>query len=215
MSIHHGPQVWPPLHTVDIFDAFLSMEKERKNDTCRGIVLPADGPKERNGCNNRDIDDILKLAEFLFGRALDGALAILETNPRRDVVRLTSLQSNRTMYIVKGRSYRCAGLSCCDSSYMCILNEKFSQGTACTRFGERLDTGDVLLERTDICTSTGTYCSCRSFSERCQKRSKGNTLCKHLLAIKLMPFLRIDCSVIEVASDDEYCKIALQRIPLD
>jgi SWIM zinc finger len=197
-----------PLQALDLFDKFLSFALNVKQNESCGVLMTADGENDKK-CDSRFIDDLLRLAAFLFGSTLDGALTLLENNPKRDILRLISLQSNRTMFIVKGRP--CRGSTASDSTYMCMLKEKVSQNS--TSNYEHVDSVDEVNDTTEDATTA--YCSCRSFSERCQKSREGKALCKHLLAIKLMPFLRIECSVIEVGSDDEYCRIILQRIPFD
>lgn len=158
--------------------------------------------------NNPYVNEILRTADFLYGSALDGALSLLETDPRRDILRLVSLQSRRCMYIVKGSStngrggYQSNPIGT-DSSYMCMLPE------LSTDISDQAEDASCIVRESNPSTY---YCSCRSFLERCRT---GNGYCKHLLAIKLMPVLCIECSVIELASDDEYCKNALQRISMD
>ena len=55
-----------------------------------------------------------------------------------------------------------------------------------------------------------TYCSCRSYFERA--KADPRALCKHLLALKLLPHLD-DCSCIdETIADSEYAKFVLRRV---
>jgi hypothetical protein len=53
------------------------------------------------------------------------------------------------------------------------------------------------------------YCSCRSFFERA--KADENALCKHLLALRLMPHLKVDC-VNEEVSDDDFGTIVMLRV---
>ena len=156
---------------------------------------------QQRHCNpGTNIDEMLRLADFLFGNTLDGALSLLETDPKRDILRLTSLQSKRTMYIVKGRTSRSKGYSSLvttDSSYLCMLPDT------------------SLLSEEENFDHSIYYCSCRSFLERCRISSNGNATCKHLLALKLMPALGVDCSILETSSDEEYSKLALQRLNVE
>jgi hypothetical protein len=167
------------------------------------------------------LDEILKTVDFLYGSTLDGALSILDADPRRDILRVISLQSRRSLYIVKGRSsssYGGRGASSSsgganagvDSSYMCMLPET-------PTLAEIAATATNAESQHDLYPPLY-YCSCRSFLERCKMTTASSSsacLCKHLLALKLMPVLGIHCSVIETTSDEEFSKFALQRISVD
>lgn len=58
------------------------------------------------------------------------------------------------------------------------------------------------------------YCSCRSFLEKTTKPKSGSTsppLCKHLLALKLMPYLSVTSAEITMGSHEEFAKFVLDR----
>lgn len=60
------------------------------------------------------------------------------------------------------------------------------------------------------------YCSCRSFLEGgCRSSSSGIFICKHLLALLLMPALQLKCSVTETISDFEFGRMVLNRMEFD
>lgn len=54
------------------------------------------------------------------------------------------------------------------------------------------------------------YCSCRSFFDKATKAGSG-VLCKHLLALKLMPYLNIRCQEITTSSRKEFSKLVIDR----
>ena len=63
------------------------------------------------------------------------------------------------------------------------------------------------------CSNEIRYCSCRSFLER--TKSDPQTLCKHLLAIKLMPYLGVSPPIQELVSDGDYGRIVMLRVFVD
>jgi len=62
------------------------------------------------------------------------------------------------------------------------------------------------------CSDEITYCSCRSFLERAKTDPK--TVCKHLLALKLMPHFNVTPTK-EIVSDEDYGKIVMLRVFVD
>jgi hypothetical protein len=89
--------------------------------------------------------------------------------------------SHRSLYLVKGK----------DSYYMCFCEPHLH------------------------------YCSCRSFLEKTTKSSNSKTssssnnttteLCKHLLALKLVPHLNIAFPQITTVTDEEFATLVLDR----
>jgi predicted nucleic acid-binding Zn finger protein len=63
------------------------------------------------------------------------------------------------------------------------------------------------------CSNEIRYCSCRSFLER--TKSDPQTVCKHLLALKLMPYLGVAPPIQELVSDGDYGKIVMLRVFVD
>jgi predicted nucleic acid-binding Zn finger protein len=59
-----------------------------------------------------------------------------------------------------------------------------------------------------FCSNEIVFCSCRSFLERTKLDPK--TVCKHLLALKLMPYLNGKPSI-ETISDEDFGKIIVSR----
>jgi predicted nucleic acid-binding Zn finger protein len=67
-------------------------------------------------------------------------------------------------------------------------------------------------EESYYCSNEIIYCSCRSFLERA--KSDPQALCKHLLALKLMPHLDIS-PVKETVSDADFGTIVMLRVFVD
>ena len=137
---------------------------------------------------DRRRDEVLRAVNFLYGKTLEGALAILDTCPET-ITRVVSIPSQRSLYLVKGSSsYSRSKRNAKDSSYVCIV----------PRPDDELPVY---------------FCACRSFLER--TRRGGAVLCKHLLAVRLMAALDVPCSQIEATSDQDFSKILLGRISID
>jgi hypothetical protein len=47
------------------------------------------------------------------------------------------------------------------------------------------------------------YCSCRSFVDK-NARSQQVQLCKHLLALALLPYMGVRCTTVETRTDEEF-----------
>ena len=71
---------------------------------------------------------------------------------------------------------------------------------------------------TYFCLPQQQFCTCRSYLERSKKeclysQNNSTVVCKHLLALKLMPYLGIECAQ-ETVSDARYGKLLLERTVL-
>jgi hypothetical protein len=125
-------------------------------------------------------EEVLRVADFLYGSTLDGALGLLDTP--ESITKVVSIPSQRSLHLVRGQG---------DNSYFCLLSFDNSQ-------------------------SSVYYCSCRSFLEKSRNSNTGThgaaCLCKHLLALQLMPALHVKGSVIETVSDEEFGNLILNRI---
>jgi hypothetical protein len=154
--------------------------------------------------NASDDDEILRVADFMFGSAtLDGALQVLQPVAPGGVGfirQIRSITSSSCLYLVRHGSEGAP-----PTHYFCFLPPPPS--------------GNLLH---DI-----VYCSCRSFLERSVKahhqqrhrapsptRGPPSVYCKHLLAIRLATALRLDhcCQVTEVLSDEELSNQVMERI---
>ena len=183
----------PPacLHPLSVLDLYLSGLEQDDDETSKT-------PQSERKKHHR-LDEILKTADFLFGAAaLDGALGVLEQNctPEGCSSNVTSLRSpRRSLYAVKASVARGRGRQQQqDSSYLCFLPNHEQQQQ----------------EVSSIC-----YCSCRSFLEKSRNASGTETasiVCKHLLALKLMPVLGLTCQTVELSSEEEFSRAVLQRL---
>lgn len=135
-------------------------------------------------------DEILRVADFLFGTTLDGALTILDSpaaitqviSPSRSIhlVRASSTNSQNHRTAPNQLQQRAP------SSYICILPNQ----------------NDFLPM---------TYCSCHSYFER-NKNKPG--ICKHLLAIKLMPHLQVKPCILKTCTEEEFSNLVTSRTSL-
>ena len=157
-----SPQVLDPLSQ---FDAYI--ETLGTDDADDG------GTADRAADTDVDQDEILNVAEFLFGsKMLFAALALLDDSSGGITkVSTCSAPVKRSLFLVRGTQ-----------SYLCYLAKENS-----------ID-----------------YCSCRSFLEKATKARSG-VLCKHLLALKLMPYLSIRCQEITTSSHKEFSKLVMDR----
>lgn len=135
-------------------------------------------------------DDILRTVDFLYGKTMEGAIAILDVAEKNSISKVVSTSTQRCAYLVKGSAAYSSsrGKSSNDESYFCLVPHV---------------SDDVPIY----------FCSCRSFLERNRHSiSEGSCLCKHLLAIRLLPVLNVKPFLIETMSDDEFANILMQRI---
>jgi predicted nucleic acid-binding Zn finger protein len=128
-------------------------------------------------------DEILNVAEFLYGHnLLTSALTLLDAC-ETTVTKFST--TNRSLYLVKGQQQQ---------------PSKYLENNHSTTY---------------LCLSSRTveYCSCRSFLEKNAKEKNTSVdLCKHLLALKLMPHLStIACPQITTVTDDEFANLVLDR----
>ncbi|GAX15178.1 hypothetical protein FisN_12Lu257 [Fistulifera solaris] len=134
-------------------------------------------------------DDIIRAVDFLYGKTTEGALAILDAPG--SISKVVSMTSQRSIYCVKGSSAfasRGKGTNS-EDTYLCMIPQA---------------SDDVPIY----------FCSCRSFMERNRHlTNESSCLCKHLLALRLMPVLQVQPVLIETASDDEFANLLMQRIP--
>lgn len=125
-------------------------------------------------CREAQQNQILRVAEFLFGNTLlTAALALIDS---QDSMFTQVSTLHRRIWLVQGSG---------SSSYMCF---------AC-----------------DSNTPNLYFCGCRSFMDKTTKNTHGlPELCKHLLALKLIPVLGIQCPQLHV-SDGEFASLVLDR----
>lgn len=179
-----------PLYALDQYIAGLSVDQQ--------------GTTTKQTEQHRQ-DEILRVTDFLYGSCLDGALQVLEQNctitdngSRRSLHNITQLQSpQRSLFLVKGSSSSRGQGVAAASCYLCILPESFNA------IAPTNDASDVAIY----------YCSCRSFLERSRSSNSSGAICKHLLALKLMPILGMSCANMVFQSEEEFSRAVMQRLP--
>jgi hypothetical protein len=67
-----------------------------------------------------------------------------------------------------------------------------------------------LLPKGPSCQEGAHYCSCRSFLEK-NARAQDLHPCKHLLALRLLPYVGVQCTTIETLSDEEFGRLLVGR----
>ena len=201
------PTVQHPLHLLDQFLQYLDTADDdatNSNETADGTSTNNDNDND-NDTNQEDaytarlqrqaardeirIRNVLRVAEFLYGDSgaartvLDNALEVLDGG--YGAVRCyRAEQSGRVVYVVRGSTYgrgggnssstrRGGSSSTRSSDYLCFLNEVGSTSHA------------------------GCFCPCRSFFERTKVDRRA--VCKHLLAARLGPYLRLGYEEITVS----------------
>jgi hypothetical protein len=229
------PSPFAQVNALAVFDKFLkNRQLQRVDDDPDRAVRESFQEIHQQ----KQQDEILLVADFLFARScLDGALQVLEqgstvgsshtttvislngksSNTCHGVTRLQSPQ--RFLFVVKGQStsgkqgYRGHSES---SSYLCFVPEQHGAiGPFNHSDGEyTADEGAMGIY----------YCSCRSFLERSRASppsavasaltttTSTESLCKHLLALKLMPALGMVPCTLEFASDEELGQEVAQRL---
>mmetsp|Transcript_25547 Transcript_25547/g.55840 ORF Transcript_25547/g.55840 Transcript_25547/m.55840 type:complete len:238 (-) Transcript_25547:162-875(-) len=195
------PAVQHPLHLLDQFLQHLdSSENDASNshETVDGTSTSNDNATNQGEDAHkarlhrqaaRDeirIRNVLRVAEFLYGDSgaartvLDNALEVLDGG--YGAVRCyRAEQSGRVVYVVRGSTHgrgggnssRGGSSSSRSSDYLCFLNEVGSTSHA------------------------GCFCPCRSFFERTKVDRRA--VCKHLLAARLGPYLRLGYEEITVS----------------
>lgn len=147
---------------------------------------------------------ILRVAECLFGNLLEGALTTLDSY---NLVEIFATQSRRRMCILANvRSSRRNSRQEEPTGYFCLIPDSLPIIDGSIQHS--LGTGFL-------------FCSCRSYFERTKTKPGRNrssaspqaTICKHLLAFKLRPYvLQEKCEVIETVTEDKFSQEVLRRL---
>ena len=255
MSLKWLPPPSTCLHPLLVLDEYAKSLKRKPNRNELATTTDAATTALAMNSNTSDeIDEILRVADCLFGRMLDGALMILDagssmpsstlsptfrfTSTRSHtltsqhqsvnhlITKVVSSTSQRTLYFVKGSSSSSTSSrkSRGDTvpEYLCLLPHESKVSSQCQK-------GIY-------------YCSCRSFYEK--RRFRGttsreagacnegtevhptnDTLCKHLLAIKLLSIFSSATSnanitvgqatLVETVSDTDFAKLVVDRLAID
>lgn len=168
------------LHPLYLLEHYLDSQRQQEDDA-------ATAPAINVAKAAQDFqDEILRVADFLYGSTLDGALALLD-NPTC-ITKVVSIPSQRSLYTVRGQD---------GNSYLCLLPDS------------------ATVASVSAASSPIFYCSCRSFLEKSRNNSHDGAacLCKHLLALELLLALQVKGSVVlKTASDDEFGSLILNRM---
>lgn len=193
---------------------FPSLDKTQQLDVYLEQFLDPIHGMDNNSSSNNGIDNskteqqldarhvkVLRVAHFLFGNMLLSALEVLQDQM---ITRVYSIPSKRQCFLVKCKKSNSSRKNnhnhnndeSTSNSYFCIL----------PAISPRTHQKDH--HHHDI-----QYCSCRSFLENSKASSAPKQfLCKHLLALKLMPALQHPYNIIETVSDDAFSTFVLSRI---
>jgi hypothetical protein len=171
------PDVYRPLRIFDEYISSLSID----SGTIQSLAVTTEEQRH---------EEILRTANSLFGKTLEGALKLLDQSSSH-ITRVISLHSNRYAYFVKASSesssYQPAGT---EQYYTCVIPDKAD-------------------ERNE--NNKGYYCSCPAFRDRNRTIKDESTICKHLLALKLMPLLGITCAQLEMPNEHDFATLVAQR----
>ena len=188
LDSHIPPYTLHPLHLLDkylesteIWDAECSGQENDNESTGPKETKPA---REVSDKLKKKREELLRAADFLYGgSSLESALIVLDTD--RAITQICATPSNRKAYLVQGTSRSGHGRNTNLEIYFC------------------------LFEPISPVKDAFYYCSCRSFFERA--KSDQYELCKHLLALKLMPHLGCSCNI-EQVSDSDFANLLMRRV---
>ena len=138
---------------------------------------------------NPNVDEILNVAEFLYGNnTLTSALSVLDSSDTN----ITKISSNhQSLFLVKGSS---------SESYLCLSQVGYC---SCRSFYEKTT------------KSTSFFNSTRATSTANHKAPPPTvSLCKHLLALKLLPYLQVPIRQLTTATEEEFANLVLDRAGL-
>ena len=218
-----------PLHLLEEFLGSLPAEEDGVNEsnahenaqedqTAAAITLArrsrAADQTQREAANRTR--RILRVADFLYGTSgsartvLDNALEVLDGGC--GAVRCYRARpSGRVAYVVRGsRSGTLAGAvgGARSGDYLCFLHEmvgskKSSNNKSDDGAGWEGEGGGSISS-----SCSGCFCPCRSFFER--TKADRRAVCKHLLAARLGPYLKVGYEEYEV-SDVQFAHLVLQH----
>ena len=212
------------LHPVLAFKDFLQSLDKPTNPSERNTRDPNDPSTPRDVSNSGHSltikQDILRMANFLFGNMLDSALSTLDSYI---ITEIQSVQSKRRIFVLANPHHGRPN-SPEPNIYFCILPQTSLPPKEGTK--QRIHPAKCTLECTDNILVEGQFlfCSCRSYFERTKSQlgSEGSpqtslgtqrhTLCKHLLALVLRPFLLDSCHKIEVVTEEQFGQELLNRL---
>ena len=235
--IRPPPTVQHPLHLLEEFLGSLPEEEDEANNDDDGQETTQEQDQSRRSRASDAQNEaaqrtrrILRMADFLYGPSsssssggtsrtvLDNALELLDGG--YGAVRCYRARpSGRVAYVVRGsRSAGSGGGGGTRSGdYLCFLHEMAgsnnsnsndnSNGNSNGNSNDNDDDGTG-CEGGGSSSDSGCFCPCRSFFER--TKADRRAVCKHLLAARLGPYLRVGYEEYEV-SDVQFAHLVLQH----
>jgi hypothetical protein len=154
------------------------------------------------------IKHVLRVADFLFGSTLEKALNTLDSSI---VKSFKSVPSGRRIFLVKPERRNGASTKQNEdaTNYICFLPQSCREAQ----------------QQQQQQQQQGFYfCSCPSFFQKtkslnvgCCAETRRNvmlpfSLCKHLLALKLLPYLGAPCSIVEDVTEDNFSQHIVKEL---
>ena len=237
LQVMSTPLPGPPdaaLHPVLAFEAFLQSLETSHCQPEGTITISNNDVNSRNDADNCSDyvpnsgqyltrkQELLKMADYLFGSMLEGALSTLYSYV---ITEIQSVQSRRRMFVL-ANPYAKSSSKRQDEpqTYLCILPQSAQPST------EESEQNKISsINNVDVASISGGavqfhFCSCRSYFERTKSllgtdnlpqkklRPQCHSLCKHLLALKLRPFLLESCEKIEAVTEEQFSQELLKRL---
>ena len=223
------PVPYPPvstLHPVLALETFLQ-SLETVHCPAKSNTTLANDANNRNDAdthteevsNNNNLarkKNILRMADCLFGSMLEGALSTLDSYV---ITEIESLNTKRRMFVLANpNTKRSSTRQDEPQTYFCILPQ-----AAPARSENWTQNNNNKASN----SSHGTqfhFCSCRSYFERTKScvgcgsvptksaKPQCHALCKHLLALKLRPFLLESWRKIETVTEDQFSQEVLKKL---
>ena len=225
--IRPPPTVQHPLHLLEEFLGSLPEEEDGANDDAQENAQEdqsaaahtlarrsrAADQMQREAANRTR--RILRMADFLYGTSgsartvLDNALEVLDGG--YGAVRCYRAQpSGRVAYVVRGSRSGSGGGGggggARSGDYLCFLHEMVGSNKSSSSDDGTECEGEGGSSISSSCS--GCFCPCRSFFER--TKADRRAVCKHLLAARLGPFLKVGYEEYEV-SDVQFAHLVLQH----
>ena len=166
--------------------------------------------------------ELLKTAEYLFGSMLEGALSTLDSYV---ITEVQSVQSRRRMFVLANPYAKSSNKRQDEpQTYLCILPQSAQPSMEECEQNDNSSINNVDVDSISAGAVQFHFCSCRSYFERTKSllgsdnlqqknsRPRCHSLCKHLLALKLRPFLLETCEKIEAVTEEQFSQELLTRL---
>jgi len=161
---------------------------------------------------------ILCMADFLFGNMLEGALSTLD---EYSITEILAVQSKRRIFVLANPVTKRSRAQEELRSYFCILPQS-------TPALQPPETEGVSPINKPSNKTQFHFCNCRSYFENTKSfmacggnnqsdntrliKLQRHSLCKHLLALKLRPFLLSTCEKLETVTEEHFSQEILKRL---